>query len=92
MQNLLSQIHFPGVPVPPQNPLPQTEPFKDLGILDDHGWIVTDDHMETKVPGIFALGDVRQKDLRQIANAVGEGSVAGQAAYNYYQDLQDKKN
>lgn len=72
--------------------LPQTEPFKDLGILDDHGWIVTDDHMETKVPGIFALGDVRQKDLRQIANAVGEGSVAGQAAYNYYQDLQDKKN
>ena len=48
--------------------------------------------METKVPGIFALGDVRQKDLRQIANAVGEGSVAGQAAYNYYQDLQDKKN
>ncbi|WP_373367989.1 FAD-dependent oxidoreductase, partial [Lactobacillus crispatus] len=51
-----------------------------------------DDHMETKVPGIFALGDVRQKDLRQIANAVGEGSVAGQAAYNYYQDLQDKKN
>src|SRR5699024_808639 len=62
--------------------LPQTEPFKDLGILDDHGWIVTDDHMETKVPGIFALGDVRQKDLRQIANAVGEGSVAGQAAYN----------
>ena len=72
--------------------LPQTEPFKDLGILDDHGWIVTDDHMETKVPGIFALGDVRQKDLRQIANAVGEGSVGGQAAYNYYQDLQDKKN
>lgn len=69
--------------------LPQTEPFKDLGILDDHGWIVTDDHMETKVPGIFALGDVRQKDLRQIANAVGEGSVAGQAAYNYYQDLKD---
>ena len=29
------------------------------------------------MPGIFALGDVRQKDLRQIANAVGEGSVAG---------------
>ena len=37
----------------------------------------------------FASGDVRDKDLRQIANAVGEGSVAGQAAYNYYQDLKD---
>lgn len=70
--------------------LPQTAPFKELGILDDQGWIVTDDHMKTKVPGIFALGDVREKDLRQIANAVGEGSVAGQAAYNYYQDLKDR--
>ena len=69
--------------------LPQTAPFKNLGILNEQGWIPTNDHMETKVPGIFALGDVREKDLRQIANAVGEGSVAGQAAYNYYQDLKD---
>lgn len=69
--------------------LPQTKPFENLGILNEQGWIPTDDHMETKVPGIFALGDVRDKDLRQIANAVGEGSVAGQAAYNYYQDLKD---
>lgn len=69
--------------------LPQTKPFENLGILNEQGWIPTNDHMETKVPGIFALGDVRDKDLRQIANAVGEGSVAGQAAYNYYQDLKD---
>ena len=69
--------------------LPQTKPFENLGILNERGWIPTNEHMETKVPGIFALGDVREKDLRQIANAVGEGSVAGQAAYNYYQDLKD---
>ena len=69
--------------------LPQTKPFENLGILNEQGWIPTNEHMETKVPGIFALGDVREKDLRQIANAVGEGSVAGQAAYNYYQDLKD---
>ena len=69
--------------------LPQTKPFENLGILNEQGWIPTNEHMETKVPGIFALGDVRDKDLRQIANAVGEGSVAGQAAYNYYQDLKD---
>lgn len=70
--------------------LPQTAPFKDLGILDEQGWIPTDEHMRTKVPGILALGDVREKDLRQIANAVGDGSIAGQEAYNYLQKMNDK--
>ncbi len=70
--------------------IPQTVPFKELGITDEQGWIPTDDHMRTKADGIFALGDVRAKDLRQIANAVGDGSIAGQAAYNYLQDLNDK--
>ncbi|RVU70276.1 MULTISPECIES: thioredoxin-disulfide reductase [Lactobacillus] len=69
--------------------LAQTEPFKDLGILDEQGWIVTDDHMKTKLPGVFALGDVREKDLRQITTAVGEGSIAGQEAYNYLSKLDD---
>ena len=68
---------------------PQTEAFKDLGITDEYGWIITDDHMKTKIPGILALGDVRQKDLRQIATAVGEGSIAGQEAFNYIQSLND---
>lgn len=68
---------------------PQTQPFKDLGITDNQGWIPTDEHMRTKVEGIFALGDVRAKDLRQIANAVGDGSIAGQQAYNYLQSLND---
>lgn len=68
---------------------PQTQPFKDLGITDNQGWIPTDEHMRTKVDGIFSLGDVRAKDLRQIANAVGDGSIAGQQAYNYLQSLND---
>ncbi|MDF7638580.1 thioredoxin-disulfide reductase [Lactobacillus sp. ESL0791] len=70
--------------------LPQTTPFKGLGVTDEQGWIPTDAKMHTKVPGIFALGDVRAKDLRQIANAVGDGSIAGQEAYNYLQSLEDK--
>ena len=70
--------------------IPQTAPFKDLGVTDENGWIPTDEHMRTKVDGIFALGDVRAKDLRQIANAVGDGSIAGQQAYNYLQDLNDR--
>ena len=68
---------------------PMTAPFKDLGVLDEAGWINTNEHMETKVPGIFAVGDVRKKDLRQVATAVGEGGIAGQQAYNYIQELAD---
>ena len=68
---------------------PQTDAFRDLGITDEQGWILTDDHMRTKVDGVFALGDVRAKELRQIATAVGEGSIAGQEVYNYYQGLDE---
>ncbi|HIZ95965.1 MAG TPA: thioredoxin-disulfide reductase [Candidatus Ligilactobacillus excrementavium] len=69
---------------------PMTEPFLDLGITDDKGWIVTDEKMKTSVPGIFAVGDVRQKDLRQITTSVGDGGIAGQEAFNYLQTVQDK--
>ena len=62
---------------------PVSDFAKDLGILDDQGWVITDDHMKTSVPGIFAVGDVRQKDLRQVTTAVGDGAVAGQEAYKY---------
>lgn len=69
---------------------PQTKAFKDLGITDEQGWILTDEHMRTKLDGFFALGDVRAKELRQIATAVGEGSIAGQEVYNYYQGLSEE--
>ena len=55
----------------------------ELGILDENGWVVTDDHMRTTVSGIFAVGDVRQKDLRQVTTAVGDGAIAGQEVYKY---------
>ncbi|GGE31028.1 thioredoxin-disulfide reductase [Streptococcus himalayensis] len=54
-----------------------------LGITDESGWIITDDHMKTAVDGIYTIGDVRQKDLRQITTAVGDGAIAGQEAYKY---------
>jgi len=71
---------------------PITKPFSNLGITDENGWIETNDHMETKVPGIFAVGDVRKKDLRQVATAVGEGGTAGQGVYTYITALSDKVN
>lgn len=62
---------------------PVSDFVKDLGITDESGWIVTDEQMKTSRDGIFAIGDVRQKDLRQITTAVGDGAIAGQEAYKY---------
>lgn len=69
--------------------LPNSEVVKGLNITDDQGWILSDDHMQTQIPGLFAIGDVRAKHLRQVATAVGDGAIAGQAAYDYIQSLQD---
>ena len=66
---------------------PLTAPFKDLDILDENGYIVTNEDMETKIPGIYAAGDVREKLLRQIVTATGDGSIAAQAAQKYIEDL-----
>ena len=69
--------------------LPLTAPFKNLGILNENGYIVTNDKMETSVPGIFAAGDVRDKMLRQIVTATGDGSIAAQSAQHYIENLED---
>ena len=62
---------------------PVSDFVQELQIRDQEGWIVTDDHMKTSVAGVFAVGDVRQKDLRQVTTAVGDGAIAGQEAYKY---------
>lgn len=67
--------------------IPVTAMVKDLGISNQDGWIETDDQMRTKIPGIFAIGDVRQKDLRQITTAVGDGAIAGQGVYHFIENL-----
>lgn len=66
--------------------MPMTDKFNELNITDENGWIVTDEKMRTKVPGIFAIGDVRANQLRQIATAVGDGGIAGQGVYEYLQE------
>ena len=62
---------------------PVSEFASDLGFTDEAGWILTDHQMKTSVAGIYAVGDVRQKDLRQITTAVGDGAIASQEAYKY---------
>ncbi|KYD08088.1 thioredoxin-disulfide reductase [Heyndrickxia sporothermodurans] len=70
--------------------VPLTKPFQNLGITNEAGYIVTDENMVTKVPGIFAAGDVREKTLRQIVTATGDGSIAAQNAQIYVEELKEK--
>ncbi|KRL28410.1 thioredoxin-disulfide reductase [Limosilactobacillus frumenti DSM 13145] len=81
-----SQLAADGVFIYVGN-VPMTSPFADLGILDKAGWVKTDDRMHTRLPGVFAIGDVRETPLRQIATAVGDGAIAGQEVYQYVQGL-----
>lgn len=62
---------------------PQSELFKGQIELDDNGYIITDESLQTSVKGVFAAGDVRQKEIRQIATAVGDGSIAAIMAGRY---------
>lgn len=70
--------------------LPLSDPFKGLGILNDENQVVTNENMETSIPGIFAAGDVREKELRQIVTATSDGSIAGQRAQSYIEDLMER--
>ena len=56
---------------------------KRLNIIDDKGYIITNDKMETSIPGIFAIGDVKQKELRQIVTACSDGAISGINALKY---------
>lgn len=79
--------------------LPNTELFKDQLQLTNSGYIQTNEKMETGVDGVFACGDIRDKWLKQISTAVGDGAIAGFAAEKYIEEskafkeiiLQDKK-
>ncbi|MCE7793115.1 thioredoxin-disulfide reductase [Salipaludibacillus sp. CUR1] len=70
--------------------LPINEPFLNLGITNEDGYIETNEDMETKIPGIFAAGDIREKMLRQIVTATGDGSIAAQTAQHYVENLEEE--
>ena len=66
---------------------PNTKWLKHALPLTEQGFIQTDDNMQTSIPGVFAAGDVRNKLLRQIATAVGDGSTAAFAAEKYIHSI-----
>lgn len=63
--------------------IPNTEIIKDQIRLTGAGYIITNEKMETNIEGVFAAGDVRDKWLKQVATAVGDGAIAGFAAEKY---------
>ncbi|WP_304540707.1 NAD(P)/FAD-dependent oxidoreductase [Desulforamulus aquiferis] len=66
---------------------PTAEAFRDLGILNAHGYIETDGHMATKIAGIYGAGDITSKHLRQVITACSDGAIAAQAAAKYIEKL-----
>ena len=66
---------------------PNTAMVKNLPILNDRGYIVVNDRMETAVPGIYAAGDVVVKELRQVVTATNDGAIAAQNAYKQISNL-----
>lgn len=78
----LTQVECQGVFVAVGR-LPNTALFQGMLELDPQGYIVADETTRTNLPGVFAVGDVRTKPLRQIITAAADGAVASQFAEEY---------
>ncbi len=64
---------------------PNSDFVKDIVKTDEFGYIITDEFMQTNIPRVYAIGDVRKKNIRQIITAVSDGAIAAMhAAENYF--------
>ena len=60
-----------------------SELYGEIADLDKEGYIITDENMKTATEGIFAIGDVRSKRIRQVTTAVSDGTIAGMEVIKY---------
>ncbi|QNO14406.1 thioredoxin-disulfide reductase [Alkalicella caledoniensis] len=67
---------------------PSTDFLKGQISLSEQGYIITNENMETNVPGVFAAGDIRVKVLRQIVTAAADGAIASVMAEKYIENLE----
>lgn len=82
--NQTSEIHVEGVFIAIGS-IPRSDLVKDIVELDENGYIITSEWMETNVARLYAIGDVRKKNVRQIVTAVADGAIASvHAAENYF--------
>ena len=63
--------------------IPETKPVEELAKLAESGHIQTDSECRTSTDGLFAAGDIREKLVRQVSTAVGDGAIAAVAAEHY---------
>ncbi|WP_294360211.1 FAD-dependent oxidoreductase [uncultured Clostridium sp.] len=69
---------------------PQTSLFKDSIDMDNLGYIITNENMETNIPGVYAAGDLRPKVLRQVVTAVADGAIAATCAEKYISEEKER--
>lgn len=69
--------------------VPNSDMFREEIERDEIGYIITNQHMETSIKGIWAIGDVRKQLCKQITNAVGDGTTAAVAADKYIDAWED---
>ncbi|HCJ74972.1 MAG TPA: thioredoxin-disulfide reductase, partial [Roseburia sp.] len=68
--------------------IPNTELLKNLGVLDEKGYVIAGEDCSSSLPGLFVAGDVRTKSLRQVVTAVADGAVAIQSATGYIKGME----
>lgn len=61
---------------------PMSQCLEGLDVLDEKGYVIVDESMQTAIKGIYAAGDVRQKELRQVVTAANDGAIAAQHAFH----------
>jgi len=66
---------------------PSSELFKDQIATDENGYIIADESTKTDLPGVFAIGDIRTKTLRQVVTAISDGATASVYAEEYLAEI-----
>lgn len=69
---------------------PKTDLFKEYIKVNEYDYIITDERMRTNISGVYAVGDVREKEYRQITTAVADGTIAALEAEKYIKKIEDK--
>lgn len=70
--------------------VPATDLVRGVVELDDYGYVVTHGYLETSVPGMYAAGDLRAKNLRQVVTATADGAIAAVELERYAKRMSEK--